>query len=157
MKIEIWQIGKKKDSTYSSLQDEYVKRLRSIHKIEYRYFKEADHKNLNASAIKEYESSLMLVQFKEGDYTILLDEHAKQLDSLKFSKYINSICNNPQYSRIIFCIGGAYGFSDQIRQKTKSQLSISKMTLAHRMVPLILLEQLYRAHTINIGHAYHKI
>ena len=60
-------------------------------------------------------------------------------------------------SKLVFCIGGAYGFSDQIRKTTKMNISLSKMTLAHKMVPLLLLEQIYRAYTIKIGHQYHKI
>jgi len=156
MKIEVWQIGKKKDKQFEPIESEYIKRLKGVHQISFRFFKEAQHKNMSSLQIKKQESEAMISQFSNTDFKILLDEHGSQLTSLKFSKLLSETEVKPNIQKIIFCIGGAYGFSDEIRQKTNFQLSLSKMTFAHKMVPALLMEQIYRAHTIKIGHQYHK-
>lgn len=156
MKIEVWQIGKSKQKIYDPVEEIYLKRLKPIHQISFKSFKEKDHKNLNALQIKNHESQLMIEAFKPKSFVIILDEKGKMYDSPSFAAELINIENKSEFNKLIFCIGGAYGFNDLILQKAHLVLSLSKMTFPHKMIRLFLLEQLYRAHTIKTNHKYHK-
>jgi 23S rRNA (pseudouridine1915-N3)-methyltransferase len=86
---------------------------------------------------------------KDG-YCVVLDEKGKQLDSMGFSSLLKS------KSRINFFIGGAYGFGDKIKQKANVVVSLSRLTMPHKLAYVVLLEQIYRGFTIISHHPYHK-
>jgi len=156
MKIEIWQIGKKRDDVFEDCNEIYLKRMKSIHQIKFVHYKEKDHKNFSPIQIKTAESEAMVKKFESKSFKIVLDEKGKQLDSVDFANKLKSVETDASFDKIVFCIGGAYGFDEKIHKVANFSISLSKMTFPHRMVKLFLLEQLYRAHTINSNHKYHK-
>lgn len=88
------------------------------------------------------------------DYVILLDEGGTVLGSVEFAQYLEKK-RNTIGKRIVFVIGGPYGFSEAIRTRANEKISLSKMTFTHQMVRLIFVEQLYRAMTILNNEPYH--
>ena len=85
---------------------------------------------------------------------MLLDEHGKEMRSVEFSSYMENKMNTVS-KRLVFIIGGPYGFSPDVYRRADEQLSLSKMTFSHQMIRLIFVEQLYRAMTIMRGEPYH--
>ncbi len=109
---------------------------------------------LSREQIKEKEGELILKQLEPGDLLILLDEHGRELRSLEFARYLEQKMAGGG-KRLVFAIGGAYGFSDAVHARCQDKLSLSRMTFSHQMVRAIFAEQLYRAFTILKGEPYH--
>ncbi|MFA6334446.1 MAG: 23S rRNA (pseudouridine(1915)-N(3))-methyltransferase RlmH [Bacteroidales bacterium] len=110
--------------------------------------------NLTRQQIKEREGEIMLKNVKPGDELILLDERGEEFSSEEFAAHLEKKSIYGTKS-VIFVIGGAYGFSEEIYKRANEKISLSKMTFSHQMVRLIFLEQLYRAYTIIKGEPYH--
>lgn len=104
--------------------------------------------------IKKNEGIAILDKILPGDWVVLLDEHGKEMGSKHFATFMQSKMN-AGIKRIVFVIGGAYGFSDEVIARANDKISLSKMTFSHQIVRLIFLEQLYRAFTIIKGEPYH--
>lgn len=103
---------------------------------------------------REQEGELLLSKVESGDVVVLLDENGKEFNSVEFSDFIQKRMNAGT-KRLVFIIGGAYGFSESVRKRADYELSLSRMTLTHQMVRLFFTEQLYRAFTIIKGEKYH--
>ena len=110
---------------------------------------------LTQSLRKQKEGELILEIIKENDYLVLLDEDGKQMNSLFFSNFINERRMGSQ-KRLIFLIGGPYGFSGSVYERANEKISLSKMTFSHQIIRLLFLEQLYRANTILRNEPYHN-
>lgn len=151
MQIDIFSI-QKGDDEFCELNQKYVKLIKPFCGLnEYNIFTKDINKAQNIdlhharqSYLKEYEPKL------GGGFNIALCEHGNMLDSMSFAKLLDGKLH------VKFFIGGAYGFNDEFRQKCDKVVSFSKLTYAHKMVKLILLEQIYRAFCINNNHPYHK-
>jgi 23S rRNA (pseudouridine1915-N3)-methyltransferase len=144
VKLTVAWIGKTKSPSIQSLTDEYLKRLKQ--------YSETD------GAPLRDESALLKLSGRDGRstrrYLILLDSRGKQLSSEELAQFIRGHQErNPQ--PLIFAIGGADGFSESSRTQADFTLSLGKMTIAHELARVMLLEQLYRAFTILKGHPYH--
>lgn len=144
MKLKIAWIGKTKDPAIQSLTTEYLKRIS-------RY---ADVEGLPLPD----ENTLLKLREKNGSrpahVIVLLDSRGQQLSSEDFAQFLqNHQDRNPQ--PLLLAVGPADGFSDQARQAATAVLSLGKMTLAHELARVVLLEQVYRAYTILKGHPYH--
>ena len=112
-------------------------------------------KNLKAEQFQEKEGALVLKKLQSDDFLILLDERGKSFTSVKFAQYLDQLLMGSG-KRLIFLVGGAYGFSPEIYRRANAQLCLSAMTFSHQMVRLFFLEQLYRAMTILRGEPYHN-
>ena len=99
---------------------------------------------------------MILSQLNPGDDLILLDEKGKTFTSVLFSQWIEKQMNAGS-KRIVFVVGGPYGFSKEVYDKCKFKISLSEMTFSHQMIRLIFVEQLYRAFTIIKGEPYHHV
>jgi 23S rRNA (pseudouridine1915-N3)-methyltransferase len=155
MKVILLVVGKTIDSNLISLQDEYLKRLKHYIQIEMTVIPELKNtKNLSESEQKEKEADLILKNIDAGDDVILLDDKGKQYTSVKFSEFISKKMLSSS-KRMIFVVGGPYGFSQRIYARANGMLSLSAMTFSHQMIRLIFVEQLYRAFTIIKGEPYH--
>ncbi len=155
MKIKLICVGKTTSSHLIVGENEYLKRLKhysSLEKIEIPELKNA--KKLSEKEIKNQEGTLILKKIDSTDYVILLDENGKDYTSLEFSKFIQKRLNSGAKT-IVFLIGGAYGFSDEIYSRAQAKIALSKMTFSHQMVRMFFLEQVYRAFTILKGQPYH--
>ncbi len=155
MKIELWAIGK---TSFPYLEEGfsiYQKRLGRYLKFTWTVFSDVKNaKNLSEQELKKKEGQLFLDKIRPQDALILLDENGKQYSSVDFSNFLQRQLLSPQ-KRLIFIIGGAYGFSDDVYQRANFKISLSKMTFSHQMVRLIFVEQLYRAMTILNNEPYH--
>ena len=103
---------------------------------------------------KEKEGELILKALQPGDVIVLLDEGGKEMRSIEFADYMKRKMNSVN-KRLVFIIGGPYGFSRKVYETAHEKMSLSRMTFSHQMVRLIFVEQLYRAMTILNGGPYH--
>ena len=143
MKLKVAWIGKTKEPAIQALTDEYLKRLS-------RY---ADAEGIT---LKDEAAVLKLCarDARPRHTLVLLDEQGKQFSSEELAKFLGGYQDrNPL--PLLFAVGGADGFTDQARQAATLVLSLGRMTLAHELARVVLLEQLYRAFTILKGHPYH--
>ena len=110
-------------------------------------------KSMTEEQQKEAEGQLIMKLIQPADTVVLLDEHGRELRSVEFARWIEQKRNTAR--RLIFVIGGPYGFSKAVYQRADEMLSMSKMTFSHQMIRLIFTEQVYRACTIAKGEPYH--
>ena len=157
MKILLLVIGKTDDEYLIAGIKKYVGRLGHYVSFEMKEIPDIrNRKTLSEEQQKKSESFLLLSQFQSGDYVVLLDENGKQFTSVGFSDNIEKLMASGN-KRIVFVIGGPYGFSQDVYAKANAKMSLSPMTFSHQMVRLIFVEQLYRAFTILKGEPYHHI
>jgi len=155
MRLKLICIGKTDDKQLQTLIATYCKRLQHYIKFEYTELPDLKNtKNLGNDLQKEKEALLVLKTLENTDYVVLLDENGLELDSIKFSQFLQKQMNSGR-KRLVFIIGGAYGFGEELRKRGQQQLSLSKMTFSHQMVRLFAVEQLYRAFTILRNEPYH--
>jgi 23S rRNA (pseudouridine1915-N3)-methyltransferase len=155
MKITLLVVGKTLGEYLKVGEDEYLKRLKFYGNIEYCVIPAIKNtKSLTEEQQKTEEGKLILSKIDAADFCILLDERGKHYTSEAFADFLNGKMVSG-VKNLVFVIGGAYGFSDQIEQRANHKLSLSPMTFSHQMVRLIFLEQLYRAFTILKGEPYH--
>lgn len=155
MKIILLTVGKSTNSHLIKLQEEYQNRLKHYIPFEMTVVPELKNtKNLSISEQQEKEADLILKQLENSDEVILLDEKGKQFTSVGFSEFISKKML-ASHKRMIFVVGGPYGFSERIYQRANGKISLSAMTFSHQMIRLIFVEQLYRAMTILKGEPYH--
>jgi len=152
-KLEILTVGKPKISYVKSGLLEYSKRLNVHVPLEMRHLPDCS-KRKHIERILEEEGKGILGSVGDRDFLVLLDIEGRLMDSISFSKWIQKNLGET-YRKLIFCIGGAYGVSEQVKKRANFLLSLSPMTFTHEMSLLILVEQLYRAVMINKGSAYH--
>ena len=155
MKVALILVGKTVNKHFVELIDEYAGRVKHYIGFDIVTIPELKNtKNLSTDQQKQQEGELILKQMQAGDYVVLLDEHGKELRSVEFSAYMEQKMQTVG-KRLVFVIGGPYGFSPDVYGKANEKLSLSKMTFSHQMVRLIFVEQLYRAMTIMRGEPYH--
>ncbi len=155
MKILVIAIGKTSTGYISTGIEEYFKRINRYLPAEFKALPDIKNsKALNEEAQKGKEGQMILTTLQPGDYLVLLDERGKQPTSRSFSEFIEKMMNSG-LKRLVFAIGGPYGFSKEVYDRADSLLSLSKMTFTHEMVRLFFAEQIYRAMTIMRGEPYH--
>jgi 23S rRNA (pseudouridine1915-N3)-methyltransferase len=155
MKIVLITVGKTTNNHLIRLQDEYQNRLKFYIPFELLVIPELKNtKSLSFAEQIEKEADLILKQIELNDHVVLLDEKGMQFTSVAFSDYIAKKIM-ASYKRIIFVVGGPYGFSEKVYQRANNKVSLSTMTFSHQMIRLIFVEQLYRAMTILKGEPYH--
>lgn len=147
MKIKIITVGSKNDYHIAKLIGEYEKRLSSHIELTWSYVKPAS-SNPHTNKLQETERILKLVS--EKDFVILLDETGEQINNEKLKSKIFSPVNN-----IVFVIGGAYGVDENIKKRADFIWALSELVIPHKIVRLILAEQIYRSLSIHSGHPYH--
>jgi 23S rRNA (pseudouridine1915-N3)-methyltransferase len=155
MKISLIVIGKTDASYFVDAINEYKNRL--VHYIPFEMEVIPDIKNvknLREEQQKEKEGELILKMLQPGDYLVLLDEHGKSFTSMEFATYLERKMHVVS-KRLVFVIGGPYGFSEAVYKAASEKISLSKMTFSHQMIRLIFVEQIYRAMTILNNEPYH--
>ncbi len=155
MKILLLQIDKTQDSYISQGVETYVTRLQNYARVEIQTInvpKAVRQRSQNEQKTEEWRLFMQVIT--PEDQLILLDENGKQFTSMEFSKLIAQK-QNASTKRLIFAIGGPFGFDEKMYERANSKLSLSKMTFSHQMVRLFFVEQLYRAFTILKGEKYH--
>lgn len=155
MNIKLLAIGKTDNKNLQILIEEYTKRLSFYIKFELEVIPDIKNvKNLSESQQKEKEGELILSKLVATDQLILLDENGKSFSSVGFSDFLQKKMN-AGIKTLVFVIGGPYGFSEEVYQKSNGKISLSEMTFSHQMVRLFFIEQLYRGFTILKNEPYH--
>lgn len=155
MKITLLTVGKTDRDWVRQGLDIYVSRLK--HYIPFVMTEIPELKNvssLSKDQIKTREGELIIKNIRPTDDVILLDERGKQYSSMEFAKVLQDKISYIGKD-IVFVIGGAYGFSEDVYRRADSKMSLSRMTFSHQMVRTIFAEQIYRAFTIMKGEPYH--
>lgn len=154
MKTVLLLVGKTQNKHFLASIHDYQERIGHYMPFEIKIIPELKNtKNLSESQQKVKEGELILKELQPADTVVLMDEHGKELRSLELAKWLQEKQNVSR--RLIFVIGGPYGFSTDVYARANEKLSLSKMTFSHQMVRLIMVEQLYRACTIIKGEPYH--
>ena len=156
MKVELWLTGKTIFPYLEEGMSLYEKRLSHYLPFQSLILSEPKSvKNLPPDQLKQKEGEQILAKLKPDDFIVLLDERGKQLTSVEFSRFLEQKLQL-SHKRLVFLVGGAFGFSAEVYQRADYQLSLSKMTFSHQMVRLFFLEQIFRAMTILKGEPYHN-
>lgn len=154
MKTVLILVGKTTDKHFAASISDYVVRIGHYMPMDIVIIPELKNtKSLSESEQKRQEGELIMKQIQPTDDLVLLDEHGDEFRSIEFAKWIERKRNTAR--RLVFVIGGPYGFSEDIYGRANSQISLSRMTFSHQMVRLIFVEQIYRACTIIKGEPYH--
>lgn len=155
MKTCLLVIGKTDAAYVREGIDEYEKRLRRYIPYEMKVLPDVKNaKNMGESLQKEKEGEMILEQLQVTDLVVLLDEKGRQYTSVEFSDFLAQKMLGG-VKRLVFVIGGPYGFSEAVYRRANDKLSLSRMTFSHQMVRMIFAEQVYRAMTILKGEPYH--
>lgn len=155
MKVRFMVVGKTTDTYLNSGIEDYNKRLKRYCSYEYIEISGVKlGKSSSAEEIKRKEGDVILSKLEKSDFLILLDEKGKEFTSKKFGEYLSSH-QMKGTKRIVFLIGGAYGFCEAVYERANAKIALSQMTFTHQMVRLIFTEQLYRGFSITKGEKYH--
>ncbi|MBK8504845.1 MAG: 23S rRNA (pseudouridine(1915)-N(3))-methyltransferase RlmH [Saprospiraceae bacterium] len=152
MTIEFWWTGKTQAKYLNQGINDYVSRIQHFQRFEIREHAQAKARRPEDQVIMEDQQ--LQKNLDQRDFLILLDEKGKQMTSSGFAGYLDTLLTKPS-RKIIFAIGGAYGFGDSMRNRADHLLALSSMTFTHDIVRLVFLEQLYRAFTIKNNLPYH--
>ena len=155
MKIALVWIGKTVAPYLVEAVNDYVKRVRfytPFEVVEVPGLKNT--KALSVAQQRDKEGELLLKTIEPTDVVVLLDDKGRQMTSVEFAAWVEKH-KQASARRLVFVVGGAYGFSRAVYDRANALLSLSKMTYSHQMVRLVFVEQLYRAHTITAGGPYH--
>ncbi|MCM1028452.1 MAG: 23S rRNA (pseudouridine(1915)-N(3))-methyltransferase RlmH [Pseudoflavonifractor sp.] len=156
MKISLLTVGRTTDSAIARAIEHYA--LRAKRYIDFEITSVADVKASRAMTEerqKELEGQSLLGALKPGDYVWLLDEHGHEYTSRELAAELQRKMAAGLTKRIVFIVGGPYGFSPEVKQRADAHLSLSRLTFPHELVRLFFTEQIYRAMTILRGEPYH--
>lgn len=155
MRITLLTVGKTNDLSFKNAISEYQKRLKFYISFDIEEIPSLKNtKNLTEDNQKRMEGELILKSLQSDDMVVLLDDKGSEFTSKQFASYIEKKSASG-LKRLVFVVGGPYGFSDEVYQRANDKVSLSRMTFSHQMVRLVFTEQLYRAMTIIKGEPYH--
>lgn len=154
MKTELILVGKTTNKHFAACINDYVERIAHYLPFAVTIIPEPKNtKSLTEEQQKSKEGELILKLVQPADTLILLDEHGQEFRSIAFAAWLEK--QQQTARRLVFVIGGPYGFSKDVYARANEQLSLSKMTFSHQMIRLTFTEQFYRACTIIKGEPYH--
>ena len=157
--VTIISVGKLKDAFFEMASDEYLKRLKAYAKVNIVEIKAGvlpdNPKTGEISAVLEKEGEEILRKIPSSSKVVTLCIEGKLYSSEDMAKLLSDTALSGT-SHIVFIIGGSYGLSDKVKNRSDVRLSMSKMTFPHRLARIMFLEQIYRGCKINAGEAYHK-
>lgn len=155
MKTVLLVVGRTVEHHFITAINDYVQRTRRYLSFELEVIPELKNtRNLSTDVQKEREADLILKAMQPGDVVVLLDEGGREMRSVEFADWMKHKMNTVS-RRLVFVVGGPYGFAKRIYDVAHEKLSLSRMTFSHQMVRLIFVEQLYRAMSILHGSPYH--
>jgi 23S rRNA (pseudouridine1915-N3)-methyltransferase len=155
MKITLLLTGKTEEGWIKTGFAQYLKRLEhycTLEVIEIPALKQSG--KISAAEQNKAEGELQLAKISASDRLVLMDEKGKEFSSQGLAAWIEKQ-QSAGHKRVVFLIGGPFGFSDKVYERANERISLSQMTFSHQMVRVILAEQLYRAYTITKGEKYH--
>lgn len=156
MKLTLLFTGKTSSDYLEKGISDYEKRIKRYINFEIKIVKDFKaSKSMPSKTVKKKEGEQILKHLNKSDILILLDENGKFFTSREFAQFVNNKINTG-VKHLVFLIGGAYGFSEEIYNRANGKVSLSKMTFSHQPIRLLFTEQLYRAFTIIKGEPYHN-
>jgi 23S rRNA (pseudouridine1915-N3)-methyltransferase len=153
MRLRVVAIGKDRSGLFAPAVEEYARRLGRYAKFELVEVPEAK-RHAGTPRAKDEEGEALLARLGTAERVVLLDERGKEPTSVELAQRLAGWLQRGQDVALV--IGGSDGHGEAIRARAQETLSLSRMTLAHRLARVVLLEQLYRAFTILKGEPYHK-
>lgn len=154
MKTELVVVGKTTNKHIQACIDDYIERLGHYMSFGLTIIPELKNtKAMTAEQQKEREGELILQRLSATDTLVLLDEKGTEFRSIEMAAWLQK--KQLSARRLVFVIGGPYGFSPEVYDRANEKLSLSRLTFSHQMVRLVFVEQLYRACTIIKGEPYH--
>lgn len=155
MKITLLVVGKTTDKHIQALTQEYLQRLSHYLPVDIEVIPELRQtKALSQDDQKQREAKLILQHIKPCDHVALLDEHGDEPRSIQFAQLLQKRMASG-VKRLLFIVGGPYGFAPEIYARADEKISLSRLTFSHQMVRLFFVEQVYRAMTILNNEPYH--
>lgn len=155
MKIVVLSVGRVRQPFVLAGESEYVRRIKGSFQVELVELGIESPESLSPTEAQSREGQELLKRVASYDYVIALDERGKTLTSQQLSDFIQARMNSGIKS-VCFVIGGAFGLSEKVRQEADLILSLSALTMPHQLTRLVVVEQLYRSHTLLRGISYHK-
>jgi 23S rRNA (pseudouridine1915-N3)-methyltransferase len=155
MKIELWAIGKTNEKYLDAGIEIFEKRLKNYLPFSFSILPDVRLKTMDGALVKKEEGKLILSKLAPDDWLVLLDEQGQQFTSMELSRWMERRLGDSR-RKMVFLIGGAFGFSPDVYARSNESLALSKLTFSHQMVRLFCLEQLYRAMTILKNEPYHN-
>jgi len=147
-------MGKTTDDSIKRIEADYEKRIKRYTAFESIVIDNSSVRNGPESVIKQKEGEMILKRLSPGDHLILLDERGRSYTSVQFANEINGWMTSSKKT-VVLTIGGAYGFSEEVKARANGMVSLSAMTFSHQIVRVIMMEQVYRAFTILNNEPYH--
>ena len=155
MNIELIVVGKTDMKEVAALVDMYTKRINFYNKFNITYLPDIrNSKNLSESQQKPAEGEAILRLIDDSDRVVLLDEKGSEFRSVEYAEWLQKRMNSG-IRRLVFVIGGPYGFSPEVYSRSNEKISLSKMTFSHQIIRAIFTEHLYRAFSILHNSPYH--
>lgn len=155
MRITLLVVGRTTDKHIIALVEDYLVRLKHYVPTDIDVIPELKQtKSLSQDEQKQREGQLILDKIQPGDCVVLLDEHGTERRSIEFAQWLQKKMSSGT-KRLLFIVGGPYGFSPEVYSKAHEKVSLSQMTLSHQMIRLLFIEQIYRGMTIIKGEPYH--
>ena len=155
MNIELIVVGKTDMKEVAALVEMYTKRINFYNKFNITYLPDIrNSKNLSESQQKTAEGEAILRLIDDSDRVVLLDEKGTEFRSVEYAEWLQKRMNSG-IRRLVFVIGGPYGFSPEVYSRSNEKISLSKMTFSHQIIRAIFTEQLYRAFSILHNSPYH--
>ena len=155
MKWAIYDFKTAKEPWFDEAESLYLKKINHYVALEVIHLKTLKSDRDEADLKKKFEEKMLLEKLSSDDFVILLDEKGKKMNSIEFSKLVQSAHESGK-KRGVFIIGGAFGVSEQIKKSATRQVCLSDMTMNHLVAEVMLLEQIYRALTILKNIPYHN-
>lgn len=156
MKLSLFFTGKTSFKYLDIGISDYEKRIKRYIDFEIKIIKDFKaSKSMPAKTVKIKEGEQILKHINKSDFLVLLDEKGKMFTSREFAQFIHNK-QNTGTRHLVFLVGGAYGFSEEIYKRANAKLSLSKMTFSHQPIRLLFTEQVYRAFTLIKGEPYHN-
>ena len=155
MNIELIVVGKTDSKEVAALVDMYLKRINFYNRFNITYIPDIRNaKNLSEAQQKSSEGEAIMRLLDDSDRVVLLDEKGQEFRSIEYAEWLQKRMNSG-VKRLVFIIGGPYGFSDAVYKRANEKISLSKMTFSHQIIRAIFTEQLYRAFSIINNSPYH--
>ena len=155
MNIELIVVGKTDSKEVNALVDNYTKRINFYNRFNITYIPDVKNtKSLSESQQKTTEGEAILRLLDPSDRVVLLDEKGLEFRSIEYADWLQKRMNSG-VKRLVFIIGGPYGFSPEVYARANEKISLSKMTFSHQIIRVIFTEQLYRAFSILHNSPYH--
>ena len=155
MKIVVLSVGRVRQRFVLDAEGEYLQRIKGSFQVDLVELGMESPESMKPAEVQAREAEEVLKKIKNFDYLVVLDERGKEMSSKALSEFIQTRMNSG-IKRVCFVIGGAYGFAEKVRQEADLILSLSALTFPHQLTRMLLVEQLYRSHTLIKGISYHK-